>query len=443
MLSKFLNWMGQLPDAKPIVEQEQIAKQYKLWRIKMFVGMYIGYMLFYLTRKNLTFAAPSLMNATGMTKYEYGILGTTLYITYGIGKFISGILADKCNIRSFMAVGLIGSSLISICFGFIMSIPLLTFFWGLNGGLQSMGFPPTAKGIVYWFSPNERSSKWALFSSSKTVGIALIGGIAPLFLFLGSWQAIFYIPGIVGVIYGISMLFILKDKPSSVGLPPVDVYRNDNTAKLEQKSGLSTWGILKKYVFVNPSLWCIGLASLSIYFIRLVALDWGHIFMIERGVPKVQAAGLLTCMPLFGIIGGISCGWFADKFFKGRAAPITLIYLFCVIFSVWGMYHFINSQASWFIIATFLALVGFFIEGAQSVGCGALVTRVTLPESIGAAIGFGGVFEYLGASLSGIGGAILAEKLGWSGVFIFCGVSCVVAMLFISFTLKKERYAEK
>ncbi|MDR1433553.1 MFS transporter [Candidatus Endomicrobiellum devescovinae] len=444
MLSKFLSWMGPLPDAKRIEGQEQIAKQYKIWRIRMFVGMYVGYVLFYLTRKNLTFAAPSLMNATGMTKYDYGILGTTLYITYGIGKFISGILADKCNIRSFMAIGLIGSSIISLCFGFISSIPLLTFFWGLNGGLQSMGFPPTAKGVVYWFSPNERSSKWALFSSSKTVGIALIGGIAPLFLFLGSWQAIFYIPGILGVIYGISMLFILKDKPSSVGLPPVEVYRNDNTAKREQKSGLSTWGILKKYVFVNPFVWYIGFASLSVYFIRLVALDWGHIFMIEKGIPKVQAAGLLTCMPLFGIIGGISCGWFADKFFKGRGAPITLIYLVCTIFSVWGMYHFINSEsASWFIIATFLALVGFFIEGAQSVGCGALLTRVTLPESIGAAIGLVGVFEYLGAALSGIGGAILTEKLGWSGVFVFCGVSCVAAMLFIALTLKKERFAEK
>ena len=108
------------------------------------------------------------------------------------------------------------------------------------------------------------------------------------------------------------------------------------------------------------------------------------------------------------------------------------------------MYHFINSEsASWFIIATFLALVGFFIEGAQSVGCGALLTRVTLPESIGAAIGLVGAFEYLGAALSGIGGAILTEKLGWSGVFIFCGISCVAAMLFIALTLKKERFAEK
>lgn len=439
MLSKFVKWMGTLPDAKPITDQKQIAKEYKLWRIKMFVGMYVGYVCFYLTRKSLTFAAPSLMREIGMTKIEYGVLGTTMYITYGIGKFASGILADKCNIKSFMAVGLIGSSLISLCFGFTSSIPLLTFLWGINGGLQSMGFPPTAKGVVYWFSPNERSSKWALFSSSKAVGIALIGGISPLCLYLGSWRDIFYVPGILGIAVGIGILFSLKDKPSSVGLPPVEVYRNDNTLLEEKHSGLSSWQVLKKYVFINPFIWYIGFASMFIYFTRWVALDWGHIFMIERGIPAVRAAGLLAFMPLFGILGGISCGWFADKFFKGRAVPITLIYLLCLIFSVWGMYHFINTQTSpWFVVATFLALVGFFIEGAQSVGCGALVPRVTVQESVGAAIGLIGAFEYLGAACSGIGGAKLADKIGWDGLFIFCGVVCVIAMIFTAFSWKKE-----
>ena len=138
MLKKFISWMKTLPDAKPITEQKQIAKQYKLWRIKTFVGMYVGYLCFYLTRKSLTFAAPSMMHDIGMTKDDYGILSTTMYITYGIGKFASGILADKCNIRSFMAVGLLGTSIVALCFSFISSIPLLTFLWGVNGGVQSM-----------------------------------------------------------------------------------------------------------------------------------------------------------------------------------------------------------------------------------------------------------------------------------------------------------------
>ena len=442
MLEKFISWMKTLPDKKPITDQKQIAEQYKLWRIRTFVGMYVGYMCFYLTRKSLTFAAPSMMHDIGMTKDDYGILGTTMYITYGIGKFVSGILADKCNIRSFMAVGLLGTSIIALCFSFISSIPLLTFLWGVNGGIQSIGFPPTAKGTVYWFSPNERSFFWTLLSSSKAGGIALLGAISPLCLFLGSWRAIFYVPGILVIAVAISMIFVLKDKPSSVGLPPIEVYRNDNILSKEKHSGLSNWQLLKKYVFVNPFVWCIGLASMFLYFTRWVALDWGHIFMIERGVPAAHAAGLLAFMPLFGVIGGISAGWLTDKFFKGRAAPITIMYLMCLILSIWGMYYFINLRtSSWFVIATFLALVGFFVEGAQSLGCGALLTRVTLPESIGAAIGLVGVFEYAGAACSGMGGAVMSKSLDWSGLFIFCGISCMVTMIFIAFTWKKEKIA--
>ncbi|MDR1926767.1 MAG: MFS transporter, partial [Endomicrobium sp.] len=250
MLAKFINWMNPLPDIKVQLQDKQIAEQYKFWRIKMFVGMYIGYLMYYFTRKNLSYAAPSLMNELGITKMNFGILGSIMYVTYGIGKFASGMLADKCNIRTFMAFGLIGSSIINIFFGFLPSFPLLAFFWGINGGLQSMGFPPMAKGVVYWFSPNERGTVWTLFSSSKMAGIALVGILAGFCISAGCWRAAFYIPGILGLITGVWLLFTLTDKPSSVGLPPIEVYRKD-ILPVKKQSGFSHWQILTKYVFAN------------------------------------------------------------------------------------------------------------------------------------------------------------------------------------------------
>ncbi|MDR1928701.1 MAG: hypothetical protein LBQ07_01305, partial [Endomicrobium sp.] len=76
-----------------ISDGKQIAKQYRTWRIKMFLGMYFGYLMYYLTRKNLPYAAPSLISELGITKIEFGILGSVMSITYGIGKFLAGMLA--------------------------------------------------------------------------------------------------------------------------------------------------------------------------------------------------------------------------------------------------------------------------------------------------------------------------------------------------------------
>ncbi len=119
MFAKFINWMKPLPDAERITDEKQIKSLYRNWRIKMFFGMYFGYALFYFTRKNLDYVKPALSQNFGLSVIELGYIGTTIYLTYGVGKFLSGIVADRCNIRGVMALGLFVSSLINLAFPFL------------------------------------------------------------------------------------------------------------------------------------------------------------------------------------------------------------------------------------------------------------------------------------------------------------------------------------
>jgi sugar phosphate permease len=444
MLSAFIKWMKPLPDAKATIQDKKaISATYKLWRCKVFLGTYIGYVAYYFTRKNLSSAAPDVIKGLNINKEQYGAFGSVMYITYGIGKFLSGMLSDKCNTRNFMALGLIGSSIINMLFPFIYSVPWLTFLWGLNGGFQSMGFPPVAKTLVNWFSPNERATKWTLWSSSHTVGTYLAGILVICCISISSWKAAFFIPGVIGLIVGFILFFMLMDRPSCVGLPSIDVYKNDTIKKSDmqedqKKSNINQKGLLKKYVFCNPYLWALGIAYTFIYFIRFATLDWATIFMTERGIPEKVAMFYLTFMPLIGTLGGITSGWISDKFFKGCCTPTSIIYLLCLIFSLWGMYTFTSATSPGWCIVTFLSLVGFFVDGPQNLVGGVQVSRVTVAESVGAAVGFAGMFGYIGAAFSGKGTAWIDKYWGWSGVFLTCGVFCVLAIFFISLTWKKE-----
>ncbi|MDR0734850.1 MAG: MFS transporter [Elusimicrobiota bacterium] len=145
MFAKLISWMKPLPDAKPsLTDEKAIKRQYTMWRIKMFFGMYFGYALYYFTRKNLDFVKPALKANFGFDVIQLGMIGTTIYLTYGIGKFLSGVLADRCNIRAVMATGLFLSSLVNLAFPFLpdlqafvakagLTIPLIgfaAFAWG-------------------------------------------------------------------------------------------------------------------------------------------------------------------------------------------------------------------------------------------------------------------------------------------------------------------------
>jgi sugar phosphate permease len=406
----------------------------------MFLGMYVAYLAFYLVRKGLPYVAPFFIEELHLTKIEFGFLGSAMAITYAIGKFISGFAIDRCSIRSFLAIGLIGSSLINLFFGFLPSLALLTFFWGISGALQSMGFPPCAKGIVYWFSQNERGTMWTLHSSSKTGGVALMGFLASFFIVSGHWRAVFYVPGILGLLIGVSLLFTLTDKPSSVGLPPIDVFRKDiSIVKIKEQCEISYWQILKKYIFGNPYLWIIAISAMLLYFVRFTMLDWSTIFMSERGISKAAAASLLVAMPIAGVFGGISCGMLADKLFKGRCVPISVIYLVFLITSLWVMFNFVNAQTPLWTIALILASVGFFVEGPQSVAMGVLVARLAPKEAIGATTGFVGIFEYAGTFATGIIAAAIITTFDWIGIFKSAGIAGVTVILLLLCVLKKDK----
>src|ERR1700733_5116336 len=102
---------------KEIEEPTLVKKEYRYWRLRMFYSMFIGYVFFYFTRKSYTFAMPALMQDLGYDKAQLGILGSVLYITYGLSKFASGVMSDQSNPRFFMGIGLIITGLTTICFG--------------------------------------------------------------------------------------------------------------------------------------------------------------------------------------------------------------------------------------------------------------------------------------------------------------------------------------
>lgn len=169
-----LDFLRPAPYVEEIQDEDLVKKKYKYWRLRTFYAMYAGYALYYLTRKSLTFALPVLQNDLGFDKFELGLLGTILSLTYGASKFLSGILGDKSNPRYFMSIGLILTGVFNILFGFSSVWWAFALFWGLNGWFQGWGWPGCAKLLTHWYSHSERGRWWAVWNTSHNLGGALI-----------------------------------------------------------------------------------------------------------------------------------------------------------------------------------------------------------------------------------------------------------------------------
>ena len=140
-----LTSLKQIESSSDKVSKELIPKKYKYWRWRMFLGMYIGYTIFYFTRKNISPALPLISDKLDIDLVQLGILSSVFYVVYGIGKFISGLFADRANIRMFMAIGLFLASFIHLFIGFLDSLFLIVFFLGIEWSLSVYGFSAHCK----------------------------------------------------------------------------------------------------------------------------------------------------------------------------------------------------------------------------------------------------------------------------------------------------------
>lgn len=441
-MKKISNYFTFSPN-KTIKDTNQIATNYKYWRIRTFLALYIGYATFYITRKNLTPILHVFSENLGISLIDLGMISATFSITYGVGKLFSGILADKLNIRYFMSIGLLLSGIINLFYGFLTPLWALAFLWGINGLCQATGSPSVAKSLVYWFSPRERAKFWSLWASSKTAGLFAAGGLISLLLkYCEDWRAVFYVPGLVSIGIAIYLFWALRDTPVSVGLPPIEKFKNDIIPVLaKKKEKKHQWLVLKKYVFGNPCVWYLAFALSFVYFVRFSTLDWTTKFLYEtRGIDKVSVAVLWNLMPLFGMPGGIVAGYLVSKFFKGRCVPVTIIYLGILALCIYGYVMFAGKDHL-VLTCIFIAAIGFFVDGPQVLISGIMLSRMTAQESTGAAIGFCGFWSYIlgTAVFANMGAVFLVEKFGWNYMYYTCIVSTIIAILLVAICAKKER----
>ncbi|WP_422767591.1 MFS transporter [Photobacterium leiognathi subsp. mandapamensis] len=419
----------------------ETAQRYRYWRIHIMVSMYIGYAVFYLTRKNFSYAMPAIITDLGWDKADIGLMGTLFYLTYGISKFISGIVSDRSNPRYFMGLGLIATGIINILFGLSSSIVALSILWVLNAWFQGWGWPACSKLLTTWYSRSERGGWWSVWNTAHNLGGAMIPIIVGYTVLHYGWRYSFFIPGVIAVIVGCLLCWRLRDKPTTMGLPSIGHWRKDylEIAHENTGKGLSQKQILTRYVLSNKYIWLLGLSYILVYIVRTAINDWGNLYLTEQyGYSLITANSALSLFEIGGFLGSLVAGWGSDKIFSGNRGPMILLFSMGIFLSVAALW--LMPIISFALQAVCLFAIGFFVFGPQML-IGMAAAECSHKDSVGAATGFVGLFAYMGAALAGYPLAIITQHFHWTGFFVVISVAAAaIGLLLLPFL--KAQYNE-
>ena len=185
----------------------------------------------------------------------------------------------------------------------------------------------------------------------------------------------------------------------------------------------------------------MAISYVFVYVIRYGTEDWLVKYLVEdKGNTLTLASAKLSVLAGAGIVGVMASGTISDMVFKGKRAPVNIIYLCGVVLSILGL-CFTPSSMHWldFMCA---AAIGFFTGGPQMLIGGLCAIEASSKKVASAATGFTGVFGYLGAVVSSMGTGMVVDKLGWNGAIGFWVSSAVICIIICLFLLKNE-YSRK
>ena len=444
---------------------EKVDDTYKRLRFQVFLGIFIGYAGYYLLRKNFSLAMPSLIEQ-GFSKGELGIALSAVSIAYGFSKFVMGTVSDRSNARMFLTLGLVLTAIINLLLGFIpfftSSITIMFIMLFLVGWFQGMGWPPSGRVLVHWFSVSERGSKTSIWNVAHNVGGGLMAPIATWgismtalynFGYLKGFEGVFIYPALLAIIIAILSYILIRDTPQSQGLPPIEQYKNDYATSTKQtiETELTTKEILFKYVLNNKWVWAIAFTNIFVYFVRYGAvsythlraherygvLDWAPTYLSEEKHFDLSASGWAYFLYEWaGIPGTLLCGYLSDKLFKGRRGPAGFFFMLGV--TIFILIYWLNPPGHAWLDNLSLIGIGFLIYGpVMLIGLQAL--DYVPKKAAGTAAGLTGLFGYLfGAVMANIVLGFVVQHFGWHIGFVLLTVISILAMLCFILTWNKR-----
>lgn len=388
------NWFAVSKPVDKGLSPEEVKRQYSRLRWQIFISATLGYGLFYVCRLSMNVIKKPLVDAGILSETELGIIGSGLFITYAVGKFCNGFIADRSNVRRFLSLGLLISAIINLILGFTTSFGVFLALWALNGWMQSMGAAPCVVALSRWYSNKERGTFYGFWSSSHNIGEAMTFIATAAIVSAFGWSMGFECAGVLGLLGFVVIAVFMRDTPQSCGLPPIDVY-SGTIAEKKEKGSVAKY---QKQVLTNPAIWMLALGSAFMYISRYAVNSWGIFYLqADKGYSILEASSVISISSVCGIVGTIMSGWVSDKFFGGRRNMPALIF---GLMNIAGLCLFLLGPAgNFWLDAASMVIFGLAIGALICYLGGLMATDIASKEASGAALGVVGIASYIGAAV--------------------------------------------
>jgi MFS family permease len=341
----------------------------------------------------------------GLDRLTLSTAGALTALGYGLILPLAGRLANRYGARpvmmasvALMALGGIGAASASQAWQLLL-------FAGLLPGLGFGGASQVPGGVLLarWFGAR-LGLAFGVMSSAIPAGMSLFVPLVAALIPLLGWRATYLLLGLLLAAGALPALWALAREPAAASGGPAPT-------GARPRAGLDVWLLGLGYFGCGFTDQFVAL--------HLVALA------VEQGVEPLPAAGFLSGLLVFGVLGSVLSGPLADRrnprdilsgLYLGRAAVLPLLLL-------------IGPGAGLGALAIFALLFGLTFIANQAPGARYVRDHYGV-EAVGPLMGAVGLAHQIGGAAGiGLGGLSVAQSGGYGPAVLAAAVVALVAGL--------------
>lgn len=416
-----------------IINEKQVMGKI-FWRlVPLLMALYV---LSYIDRINVGFAALTMNKDLGLSAYVFGWGAGIFFLGYCMFEVPSNLMLARVGARRWIARILFTWGLLSAGMAFVQGPTSFIVMRFLLGAAEAGFFPGVVLYLTYWFPARYRARIIAAFMLSIPLSIAVGAPLSTWILQmdglygLKGWQWLFIIEGVPAVLATWAVLRYLTERPEAASWlsSKEKGWLEEQLAADREMAGTTQQSSSLRTVFTNPAI----LALSFVYFCGTAANVGLSSFLPQmikqHGYSNLQV-GFLTSLPyIVGCIGMLVIGYWSDRTKERR-----LFLVATMLMAAAGLYLAAAFGGSiWSILSLALAAVG--ILGLKG-------PFWPLPAAYLSGTAMAGGIAFIN-SVGNLGGFVGPYAVGWikeasgsftGGLYALAGISVTAAIATLIF----------
>ena len=310
------------PEAK---RYEDVPRSYNIFKWRVLLAFAGFYLFLYMGRFNFWPVAPLVKEDLGLSHFEIGMINAMLLWGFGLGDLVHGRLSEAYGLRLWVMIGAILTTVLNWVTSFATSAVTMAIPWAIAGFVNAACWAPGISMISQWWPRRNRGLAMGIIGTAAGGAMVMMWWISGYVGAEWGWRASFRYPPLIIAVLGIAFYFIVRDRPSDVGLP--DYVEEDEISAApeaidpERLKGLGPY----KELLSNPRFLLASHVKGLENVVRYGLTTWVPIYYFEEGGLSIESTILLTILlPVGYLIAPPISGIISDRYLGSRRRPMVI-----------------------------------------------------------------------------------------------------------------------